>query len=104
MPQSSRILDLLVYYFGIDIRDSQLIEEYILFGFSFNNKVMHVLNLCILYAKYYINIQCLFINNTLNQTLTSIENKRKYMYKHIEEKIFIIALYMHLDSWLFIIS
>ncbi len=27
---------------------------------------MQVLNFCILYAKYYIHIQCLFNNNTLD--------------------------------------
>ncbi len=52
--------------FGVDIRDSQVIEECIIFGFPFNNDVMHVLNLCVLYAKYYIYIQCLFNNNTLD--------------------------------------
>ncbi len=31
---------------GIDIRDNQVIEECILFGFPLNNDVMHVLNFC----------------------------------------------------------
>ncbi len=49
----------------IDIRDSQVIEGIIIFGFPLNNDVMHVLNFCTLYAKYYIYIKCLFNNNTL---------------------------------------
>ncbi len=53
------------YLSGIVIRNSQVIEEYILFGFPSNSDVMQVLNVCILYAKYYIHIQCLFNNNTL---------------------------------------
>ncbi len=48
------------------LRDSQVIEECILFGFPFNNDGMHVLNFCVLYAKYYISIQRLFNNNTLD--------------------------------------
>ncbi len=51
---------------GIDIRDSQVIEECILFGFPLNNDVMHVLNFRTLYAKYYIYTQLLFNNNTLD--------------------------------------
>ncbi len=51
---------------GIDIRDSQVIEECILFGFPLNNDVMHVLKFCILYANYYIYIQRLFNYNTLD--------------------------------------
>ncbi len=51
---------------GIDIRDSKVIEGCILFGFPLNNDVMHVLNFCTLYAKYYIDIQRLFNNNTLD--------------------------------------
>ncbi len=50
---------------GIVFRDSQVIEECILFGFPLNNYVMHVLNFCTLYAKYYIYIR-LFNNNTLD--------------------------------------
>ncbi len=37
--------------FGIDIRDSQVIEECILFGFPLNNDVMHVLNLLYFICK-----------------------------------------------------
>ncbi len=68
---------------GIVIRNSQVIEECILFGFPSNSDVMQVLNVCILYAKYYINIQCLLNNNTfdfyaclnqLKQALTTEEN------------------------------
>ncbi len=40
----------------IVIRNSQLIEECILFGFPSNSDVMQVLNFCILYTKYYIYI------------------------------------------------
>ncbi len=49
-----------------DIRDSQVIDECILIGFPLNNDVMHVFNFCTLYAKYYIYIQRLFNNNTLD--------------------------------------
>ncbi len=35
-------------------------------GFPYNSDVMQVLNLCILFAKYYIHIQHLFNNNTLD--------------------------------------
>ncbi len=51
---------------GIVIRNSQVIEECILFGFPCNSDVMQVLNFCILCAKYYIYIQPLFNNNTLD--------------------------------------
>ncbi len=71
---------------GIVIRNSQIIEEYILFCFPSNSDVMQVLNFCIRNAKYYIYIQCLFNNNTLElytcqNKLISLENRRKYMYK-----------------------
>ncbi len=70
--------------FGIDIKDTQVIEECILFGFSFYNDVMYVLNFCILYAKYYIYIQCLFNNNTLDlyACLTQLQQALK-----VEENI-----------------
>ncbi len=87
-----KVAEFLYYWFnwcenlsGVDIRDIQVIEECILFGFPLNNDVMHLLNFCILYAKYYIYIQCLFNNNTLDlyvcltKTQASIEKKRKYM-------------------------
>ncbi len=51
---------------GIVIRNNQVIEECILFGFPSNSDVMQVLNICILYAKYYIYIQHLFNNNILD--------------------------------------
>ncbi len=51
---------------GIVIRNNQVIEQYVLFGFPSNSDVMQVLKFCILYAKYYIYIQRLFINNTLD--------------------------------------
>ncbi len=65
---------------GIVIRNSQVIEECILFGFPSNSDVMQLLNFCILYAKYYIYIQRLFNNNTfdlytcLNQAFKTEEN------------------------------
>ncbi len=54
-----------------------------LFGFPLNNNVMHVLNICTLYAKYYIYIQRLF-NSTLdlNVCLTQLKQALK-----IEENI-----------------
>ncbi len=72
---------------GILIKDRQVIEECILFGFPSDSDIMQVPNFCILYAKYYIYIQCLFNNNTLDliwltdPTQASITNRRKYMYK-----------------------
>ncbi len=60
--KSKRILASLV----ILVRNSQVIEQCILFDFPSNSDVMQVLNLCILYAKYYIYIQRLFINDTLD--------------------------------------
>ncbi len=51
---------------GIVIRNSQVIKECILFGFPSNSDVMQVLNFFILYAKYYIYIQRIFNNNTLD--------------------------------------
>ncbi len=50
---------------GIVIRNSQVIEGWILFSFPSNSDVMQVLHFCILYAKYYIYIQR-FNNNTLD--------------------------------------
>ncbi len=69
---------------GIDIRDRQLIEECILFDFPINNDVMYVLNFCTLYAKYYIYIQWLFNNKTLDRyvCLTQLKQALK-----IEENI-----------------
>ncbi len=62
--QCPKVAEFWCYWFNwlanlssIDIRDSQVIEECILFGFPLNNDVMHVLNFCTLYAKYYIYIQ-----------------------------------------------
>ena len=47
---------------GIAIKDCQIIEECIIFGFPLNTDAMQVLNFCILYTKYYIYIQRLFKN------------------------------------------
>ncbi len=67
----------------IVIKNSQVIEECLLFGFPSTSDVMQVLNFCILYAKYYIYIQRLFNTNTpdhytclnqLKQTLKTEEN------------------------------
>ncbi len=69
---------------GIVVRNSQVIEECILFGFPSNNDVMQVLNVCILYAKYYIYIECIFNNNTLD--LYTCLNQLKQDLK-IEENI-----------------
>ncbi len=62
---------------GIVIRNSQVIEEC-------NSDVMQVLNFCLLYAKYYIYIQRLFSNNTLD--LYACLNQLKQALK-TEEKI-----------------
>ncbi len=43
----------------MDSKDNQVIEECILFGFPFNNDIMHVLN-------FFIYIQSLFNNSTLD--------------------------------------
>ncbi len=50
----------------IDISDNQVIEQCILFDFPLSNDVMHVLNISMLYVKYYIYIQHLFNNSTLD--------------------------------------
>ncbi len=77
MPESSRIL---VNLNSILIKDSQITEECILFGFPYNRDTMHTLNFCILYAKYYIYIQCLFNNNTLDQHALKIEENLIFLY------------------------
>ncbi len=41
-------------------------NRFILFGFPLNTDAMQVLNICILYTKYYIYIQHLFKNNDLD--------------------------------------
>ncbi len=55
---------------GIEIKNSSVLHECILFGFpNFNpeeKEKLHVLNYCILYTKYYIYIQRLFQNNSLD--------------------------------------
>ncbi len=68
------------------IKDSQVIEECILCGFPSDSDTMQVLNLCILFAKYYIYIQRLFNNNTLDlyDCLTQLKQALQ-----IEENIFI---------------
>ncbi len=58
----------------------------ILFGFPQNNDVMHVLNFCTLYAKYYIYIQRLFNNNTLDLYVCLAQLQLKQALK-IEENI-----------------
>ncbi len=76
---------------GIVIRNSQVIEECILFGFPSISDVRQVLNFCILYAKYYIYTQRLFNNNTLdlytclNQLKQALKT-RKYICKNNYKK------------------
>ncbi len=90
MPESSRILDSVGLIggenlSGILIRDSHVIEECILF-FPLNSDTMQLLNICILYAKYYIDIQRLFNSNTfdlhacLTQLKQALKNRRKYIH------------------------
>ncbi len=71
----------------IDIRDCQVIEKCILFGFPLNNGVMHVLNFCTLYAKYYIYIQRLFNNNTLDLYVCLTQLKQEKLKKIYVGKI-----------------
>ncbi len=73
------------------IRNSQVIEECILFGFPPNSDVMQVLNFCMLYAKYYIYVQRLFNNNTLD--LYTCLNQLKQALK-IERNIPQVELYL----------
>ncbi len=47
-------------------RHSQVVEGCIWFGLPSNSAIMLVHNFCILFAKYYIYIQRLFNNNTLD--------------------------------------
>ncbi len=54
----------------------------ILFGFPLNNDVMHVLNFCTLYSKYYIYIQRLFNTLDFYVCLTQLKQALK-----IEENI-----------------
>ncbi len=61
---------------GIVIKDSQVIEECILFGFPPNSDVMQVLDFCILYVKYYIYIQHFFNDNTLDLFACLIQLKQ----------------------------
>ncbi len=69
---------------GIVIRNSQVIEECILFGFPSNRDLIQVLNFSILYAKYYIYIQHLFNINTLD--LYTCLNQLKQVLKTEENK------------------
>ncbi len=77
---------------GIVIRNSQVIEECILFGFPSNSDVMQVLNFCILYAKYYIHIEHLFNNNILdlytclNQLKQALKTEENICKKIIRKK------------------
>ncbi len=50
---------------GVDIKDSHVLDECIILGFPNNTDAIQVLNLCTIYAKYYIYIQRLFTNNVL---------------------------------------
>ncbi len=69
-----KVLDFWLHWFnwwenlsGITIRDSQIKDECIIFGFPLKTDAMfQVLNFCILYTKYYTYIQHLFKNNDLD--------------------------------------
>ncbi len=80
---------------GIVIRNSQVIEECILFGFLSTSDVIQVLNYCILYAKYYIYIQRLFNNNTLdlytclNQLKEALKTEEKICNKNNKKEKFL---------------
>ncbi len=52
--------------YGIAIKNSPILEGCIIFGFPSNNEAIQVLNVCLLYTKYYIYIQCLFHCNKLD--------------------------------------
>ncbi len=80
---------------GIDIKDSPVLDEYIIFGFPNNTDALQVLNNCTIYAEYY--IQRLFENNLLDlyvclmQLKLALEieynicksrNKEKYILKY----------------------
>ncbi len=55
---------------GIEIKNSSILHECILFGFPNSNpekkEKIHVFNYCILYTKYYIYIKRLFQDNSLD--------------------------------------
>ncbi len=80
---------------GIVIRNSQAIEECILFGFPSNIDVMQVLNFCILYAKYYIYMQLLFNNDTfdlytcLNQLKQALKTEENICKKNNMKEIYL---------------
>ncbi len=59
-------------------------NEYIIFGFPGDSDVIEVLNYRVLYAKYYIYIQCICNNNKLN--LFAYLSQLKYAME-IESKI-----------------
>ncbi len=48
--------------FGIDIKDSHVLDQSIIVGFPNNTDAMQVLNFCTIYAKYDIYIQRIFKN------------------------------------------
>ncbi len=54
------------YLSGIAIKNSPILEEYIIFGFPSNSDGIQVLTFCLLYTKYYIYIQRFFHGNKLN--------------------------------------
>ncbi len=47
-------------------KNSQILEECIIFCFPLNSDAIQVLNFCLLYTKYYNYIQCLFHGNKLD--------------------------------------
>ncbi len=49
----------------IGIRKTNNLEECVLFGFSGNDNLTQLLNYCMIYTKYYIYIQKLFITDNL---------------------------------------
>ncbi len=95
---------------GIGIRKSQAIEECILFGFLSNSDVMQVLNFCILYAKYYIYIQSLFNNNTLDlytclkQLKQALKTEENICKKNTKKEIFLKHLSLTGPTWVSLFS
>ena len=64
------------------IRNNQELHELILFGFPGTTDIIHVLNFCILYTKYYIYIQRLYNNNKLDLYTCLIQLKDALKMEH----------------------
>ncbi len=68
---------------GILIKHSTVLTECIMFGFLTNKDEIFVINYCILHTKYYIYIQRLFNQNSMDIHSCQVQLKHRLEIEHI---------------------